>query len=190
MTPRGTKLFGTTEQSSGVRGDEAGMSLVELIIYGAITALLLSVLATLFASSLSAEAQTRDRDTATGRAQVVMSSLQSSIRNASDMRVDGNVVRAVVATGTSGWSCEAWALQGDRLLYRTSSSAIGLPDASGTGWSTLASGVSAAKSGSAFSMSGRTLGVSLTVKTGATSVPAAGKVLAQAKQSGMAKKCW
>jgi hypothetical protein len=166
------------------------MTLVELIIYGAISAVVLSLLATLFASSLSAEAQTRDRDTATGGAQVVMSSLQSSIRNASEMRVDGDVVRAVVATGASGWSCEAWALQGDRLLYRSSESAIALPDASGSGWATLVSGVSGAKNGSPFSIAGRTLNVSLAVKAGATTVPAAGHVLAQAKQSGTVKQCW
>ena len=176
--------------TKGLTSDDAGMTLVELIIYGAITALIMSVLATLFASSLSAEAQTRDRDTATGRSQVIMSSLQSSIRNASELRVDGAVVRAVVATGTSEWSCEAWALQGDRLLHRTSSSAIGMPGASGTGWSPLATGVSAAKTGSAFSISGRTLSVSLSVKAGTTIVPATGKILAQAKQGGTATKCW
>lgn len=179
-----------SHQDAKLHTDDAGMSLVELIIYGAITAVIFSLLAALFASSLSAEAQTRDRDTATGSAQVVMSSLQSSIRNASDMRVDGNVVRAVVATGASGWSCEAWALQGDRLLYRSSSTAIALPGASGSGWATLVSGVSGAKSGSTFSISGRTLNVSLSVKAGATTVPAVGEVLAQAKQSGTVKKCW
>jgi hypothetical protein len=170
--------------------DDAGMSLVELIIYGAITAVALTVLATLFASSMGAEAQTRDRDTATARSQVITASLQTSIRNASDMRVDGDVVRAVVATGTSGWSCQAWALKGDRLLYRTSSTALAMPDASGTGWSTLASGVKAAKSGASFSISGRTLNVSLSVISGATTVPATGKILAQAKQSGTVTKCW
>lgn len=170
--------------------DDDGMSLVELIIYGAVTAVLLSVLATLFASSLSAEAQTRDRDTATGRSQAVMSSLQSSIRNASDMRVDGNVLRAVVATGASGWACEAWAVAGERLLHRTSSAPISLPDASGTGWATLADGVSAARTGASFAISGRTVDVSLTVTAGASTLPAAGEILAQAKQSGTVKKCW
>lgn len=174
---------------SSLRTDESGLSLVELIVYAALTALLMSVVATLFASGLGAEAQTRERDAATGRAQLVMSSLQSSIRNASEVRVDGDVVRAVVATGTSGWSCEGWALSGDRLVHRTSTSALPLPNADAAGWSVLVDGVEPA-AGTAFSLAGRTLTVDLAVLAGESAVPATGEVLARAKQSGTAKQCW
>jgi hypothetical protein len=175
---------------NSLRTDEAGLSLVELIVYAALTALLMSVVATLFASSLGAEAQTRDRDATTGRAQLIMSSLQSSIRNASDVRVDGDVVRAVVATGTNGWSCEGWAVRGDRLVHRTSASAIALPNADASGWATLVDGVERPAAGSAFSLAGRTLTVELDVLAGDSAVPATGDVLARAKQSGTAKQCW
>lgn len=170
--------------------DDAGMTLVELIVYAAVTALLLSVVATLFASSLGAQAQTRERDAATGRAQAVMGSLQSSIRNASDIRVDGDVVRAVVATGASDWTCEGWTVRGGSLMHKTSGAAIALPNASASGWTALVDGVAPSASGPAFVLAGRTLAVSLQVSAGEAKVPAVGEVLAQAKQGGTVKKCW
>lgn len=180
----------SSARMSRLRTDDSGLSLVELIVYAALTALLMSVVATLFASGLGAEAQTRDRDAATGRAQLIMSSLQSSIRNASEVRVDGDVVRAVVATGASGWSCEGWAVSGDRLVHRSSSSALALPTSDAAGWAVLADGVEPRGTGPAFTLSGRTLSVELAVLAGDATVPASGEVLAQAKQSGTAKQCW
>ncbi len=170
--------------------DDSGLTLVELIVYAALTALLMSVVAVLFASSLGAQARTGERDAATGRAQVVMTSLQSSIRNASEIRIDGDVVRAVVATGTKDWTCEGWTVRGGRLMHAASSDALALPNASASGWTALVDGVAPSGSGPAFVLADRTLAVSLQVSAGEARVPAVGEVLAKAKQGGTVKKCW
>lgn len=95
--------------------DDAGLTLVELLITVFVGAALLSLVATIFVTTLQANAATRDRDVATGRAQAISTSLTTSVRNASAVTVTaaaggGTVVRARVATGASGWECRAWAV--------------------------------------------------------------------------------
>lgn len=95
--------------------DDAGLTLVELLISLFVGAVLLSLVATVFASSLQSNAATRDRDLATGRAQAISTSLITSIRNAravtvQDLTDGATVLRALVAKGGSAWECRAWAV--------------------------------------------------------------------------------
>lgn len=97
------------------RADDAGLTLVELLISVFVGAVLLGLVATIFASTLQANAGTRDRDLATGRVQAISTSLTTSLRNAQAVTVQatvggGTVLRALVATGTTGWECRAWAV--------------------------------------------------------------------------------
>jgi Tfp pilus assembly protein PilV len=94
---------------------DAGLSLVELLISLFVGTMLLGLVATIFASTLQANAGTRDRDLATGRVQAISTSLTTSIRNAQAATVQpltggGTVLRALVAAGASGWECRAWAV--------------------------------------------------------------------------------
>jgi Tfp pilus assembly protein PilV len=94
---------------------EAGLTLVELLITVFVSAVLLGLVATIFVTTLQANAATRDRDLATGRAQAISTSLTTSVRNASAVSVTataggGTVVRARVATGSASWECRAWAV--------------------------------------------------------------------------------
>jgi Tfp pilus assembly protein PilV len=104
-----------TEPTDARATDDAGLSLVEVLISVFVGAVLLGLVATIFASTLQANAGTRDRDLATGRVQAISTSLTTSIRNAQAVTVQtvaggGTVLRALVATGTSGWECRAWAV--------------------------------------------------------------------------------
>lgn len=171
--------------------DDSGMTLVELIMYVLISALFLGLLATLFATSLTAGQQTRNRDTATGTAQVVAESLQTSVRNAALVRVDGALLRAQVAKGGSQWECRAWALQSGELRYTTSSSAIPLA-APTTGWAVLAKGVVGTKTaGSPFLLSGvNSISIGYTVTVGEATVKITSAATAQAKAEGTVPACW
>lgn len=124
--------------------DETGMSLTEVIVYIAVSVIVLGGLATVFASALSAQANTRDRNAATGTVAVAVNSLQASIRNSSAFEISGNTLRARVAVGDgTGWECRAWALSGGTLYYRAASSAFPTPaDYEDAGWTSLAKGVS------------------------------------------------
>jgi hypothetical protein len=94
--------------------DDTGVSLVELLVAALVGGVVLAVVATVFVSTLRADAAARDRDLATGRVQAISTSLSTSLRDASDVGLEtldggGAVVRARVPDG-SGWSCRAWAV--------------------------------------------------------------------------------
>ncbi len=171
--------------------DDAGMTLVELIMYIMLSALFLGLLATLFATTLTAGQQTRNRDTATGTAQVVSESLQTSVRNAALVRVDGAQLRAVVATGASQWECRAWVLQSGELRYRASAAAIPVGTAT-TGWAVLATGVVGTKAaGSPFVLSSTdSVSIGYRVTVGEASVNITSAATAQAKSEGTIPACW
>ena len=82
-------------------GSDAGLSLVELIVYLALAVVVTLGVTTMFVSGVSANTSTTNRDLATGQAQLISTSLQTGIRNASDFTVTDNLLRARVATGAS-----------------------------------------------------------------------------------------
>lgn len=171
--------------------NDAGMTLVELIMYVLIGALFVGLLATLFATNFAAGEQTRSRDTATGKAQVVAESLQTSLRQAAAIRVDGSQLRAQVAKGGSQWECRAWTLQGGELRYKTSTAAIPIGAAT-TGWTVLATGVVGTKAaGSPFLLSSTdSVSIGYTVTVGDATVKITSAATAQAKAEGTIPACW
>lgn len=170
--------------------DDSGMTLVELILYVLLAALFLGLVATMFITSLRSGQQTRERDTATGTAQVVAESLQTSVRNAADVKVDGALLRAQVATGASQWECRAWMLQSGELRYKTSPAAI--PVDSTSGWTALATGVVGTHTGgSPFALTGAdTVAIGYSVTVGEATVEITSAATAQAKAEGAAPTCW
>lgn len=171
-------------------GDDEGVTLVELVVYIVVAAILLGLVASLFATGMRSQAETRNRDTATTTAQVAADSLHASVRNAAAFRVDGSFLRARVAIGQSGWECRAWGLTAAKqLVYRVSPTSIAID--STAGWTVLASGVTGQKSGgSPFSGSGDRLDIAFTVTVGSAAVPIADGVARQAASEGSATSCW
>jgi Tfp pilus assembly protein PilV len=102
---------------------ESGLTLVELIITVLVASVVLGVVASVFISTLQANAAARDRDLATGRAQAISTSLSTSVRNTPTLTMSGSgtIARAAVLSG-SAWTCRAWAVVD--LTTRTSSGAV------------------------------------------------------------------
>ncbi|HEY3339438.1 MAG TPA: hypothetical protein VGK18_13120 [Propionicimonas sp.] len=171
-------------------GDDAGMSLPEVIVYAAVSALLLSVLAGVFYVGSQTQAAVGGRDAATGAGQVVTNSLQTSVRNASSLLVTGTLVKARVATGALGWQCVTWALTADnKLVYRAASAAITSTDYST--WTVLATGARGLLGGgAAFSGGSTQVSYSLSFASGSVSVPVAGAAMANAYGTGSPESCW
>lgn len=170
--------------------DDSGVTLVELIMYVAISALFVGLLATLFATSLKAGEETGNRDMATGTSQVVAETLQTSVRNAAAIKVDGSLLRAQVAKGGDQWECRAWSLESGELRYKASTSAISA--GSTAGWTTLARGVTGTKTaGSPFLLTGAdSISIGYTVTVGDATVKITSAVTAQAKAEGAVLACW
>lgn len=171
-------------------GDETGISMVEVIIYSALTALVLSILGGLFYVGFKTQAATGGRDAATGAAQVVSNSLQTAVRNASSVSATGTVLKARVASGGTGWQCVTWALTADnKLVYKAAAAAITTTDYSS--WAVLATGASGRLGGgAAFTGGPGQVSYSLAFTSGGVTVPVAGTVTANSFGTGSPESCW
>ena len=176
--------------------DDAGVTLVELIIYIAVSALFLGLLALMLVNGLRAQAQTTDRDTATGQSVVVSNSILTSLRNATTFTVTtGGDVRYRAAASTISLSdTSAWTVlvDGDpggdgahpSLSRRDGNNPDGTPkftavDADGDGLT------------DAFSRSGKTLSIGLDITRGDSTVALSNAVTAQATTEGTdTLACW
>lgn len=114
MSPAPRAAAPRTTAAPTAAADDAGLSLVELLITTFVGAMVLTLVATILTTTLQATAATRDRDLATGRVQAVSTSLSTSLRNAADVDLqsasDLTVLRARIADGASSWQCRAWAI--------------------------------------------------------------------------------
>lgn len=171
-------------------GDEMGMSLVEVIIYSALTALVLSILGGLFFVGFRTQAAAGGRDAATGAAQVVSNSVQTAVRNASSIWVSDTLLKARVASGAAGWQCVTWALTADnKLVYKAAPAAITSDDYSS--WTVLAIGASGGwGGGAAFRGGSAQVSYSLAFTSGGITVPVAGAATANAYGTGSPESCW
>ena len=175
--------------------DDAGLTMVELIVYAVVSALFLGLLASMFISGLSAQQQSVARDSATGRVNVLSASLTSSIRNATDFRVTGGTrLDAVVALPDGTSACRAWAVVtgaggSKEIVYR--SSATGAVAAADSTWGTLAPGVAGTLAGGAVFAhdGGRRLRVGVTLTAGDVVVAFTEGITAQAVGEG-GLTCW
>lgn len=175
------------------RSDDAGITLVELIVYIFMSGLFVGLLAVLFTNGLTAQEQTTARDSATGSANVVSASLQSSIRNATEIAVDGGGLRvdAVVITPAGDFECRAWALDGGGALrYSAGDDSRG---ADSSGWRALTEGARGTLAGGAAFAANGTRGIDfgISVSVGDVTVSTTNGVTAQAVATGGgAPACW
>lgn len=179
-----------TRQRAGKDHDQGGISLIEVIMYSTLTAVVLSVLAGMLYAGFQTQAVTGDRNNATGAALVVSNSLQTSIRNASAVAVTNRRLMARVARGASGWQCVAWALtDNNSVVYKAAASAITSTDYST--WTVLATGASGGLTGgAAFSGSDTEVSYSFRFVSGTVTVPVAGAATATAFGPGSPESCW
>src|SRR5690606_29522975 len=120
--------------------DESGLSLIEVIIYTVVGGIVLTMLASVFINGMRVDAATRDRDVATGTAQVISSSITMSVRNATAVKVSGTELRARVATGPANAECRAWYFDGDAVRFKSYLPGGAIPAASNS-WKALGDGV-------------------------------------------------
>ncbi|NYF09622.1 hypothetical protein HDC94_000778 [Leifsonia sp. AK011] len=178
-----------TEQSESTtaRSHDAGIGLVELLIYAMLLAIVSSIAGSLLITGLTSQRDITAMGSATSRAQVVVASIEDGVRTASSVSVPtASAVgqRLVTRTGTfttagvATWECRSWLIAPTgNVYYRSAQTAIAAPNnlsaASLAGWSLLTEGVTAAPGSTApFAVSGNTLSVSIQVSAGSDGAPA------------------
>lgn len=153
---------------------EAGVSLVELLIYMLLSVVVLTIIGAILINSLRAESIVRTAANSTSTAQIASQSLNRGIHNASAIQVasplpDVSVVRtrSIDGSATGVWKCQAWAVIAGELRTTTSDTAITVPTtvADIANWLLLAEGVKAIDATPVFELASdeRSLSLSFTV---------------------------
>jgi type II secretory pathway pseudopilin PulG len=174
--------------------DDSGMSMVELIVAAAISAMLLGLLASIFGGSLIAQQQGAERNGATMQLNAATTSITESVRSSTAVRASAGGLRldakALSADGTT-WECRAWEILDGELRY---SAGVSTRSAATTDWASLALGVSGsigtgAAPKPAFEQDGKRVTVGLEITQGETTVAVQDGSVAQVVQTG-GPSCW
>lgn len=142
-----------------VRQTDAGITLVELLIYSVLMLVVLTLVGTILYRALVSQRDVRDVTDASNAAQLVSASFERGVRNASKIAYTTSAgdellaVRARVGSSTApSWACEGWFYDASALtLYTKTVPAAGAPNPAITApvstadyatWTTLARGLS------------------------------------------------
>lgn len=130
--------------------DDAGFTLVELMVYGILLVIVVGVAGGIIINTLGVSKDVRTSNEATSTGQLVATSISTAIRQASWVKVvaltNAQFVTARTTTGTAtiAWQCEAWyfdSTNGGAIYTTSSSTKITQPTGTPTGWTLLAKGV-------------------------------------------------
>ena len=144
----------TDSAPSPLTDAESGFTLIELLVYMSFAVVVLAIIGGMLISSVGIERDVRSTTEATNLGQLISRSVQSGVRNASQVSLQniGDTQFLVARTAGSAasvvWACEAWfytpAAGGSIYTKRTSpESHIAAPGGDLTSWIKLGEGVSA-----------------------------------------------
>ena len=173
---------------------DRGFTLIELVIYCSLLAVVMLVVAGITISALRAQSIVRSTGSASNGAQLVVRSVGAGIRNSSSFQAaaptgTGQLLRARVAARNGGlsWTCAAWYYSSSNgALYMTTNplAMVTAPAGVPTGWSLLAAGVSLSPGATqAFTASGTQLKVALKVAAGGAAAVVVSTTFAEYPQS-------
>jgi type II secretory pathway pseudopilin PulG len=133
---------------------EAGMTLIELLVYMVLSVVVLLIVGGFLVNSLTTSRNVRSVTQATTAAQLISTSVQSGVRNASGIKLvsesaDGSqlvVARTATRAAAVSWICQAWYFSAaDKAIYTKTAAATGalvLPASGAAGsWTLLSDGV-------------------------------------------------
>jgi hypothetical protein len=151
------------------RTGEAGMGLIELLIYSALLVTVMLAVGGMLISLLTTQRNVVNAADTASASQLVAESLQSGIRNSTAVKLDSIgasdqllLARSASSESSVSWVCLAWYYSAQTGQVRTfrSSSAIASPTAVDlAGWTLLAQGVSPTFGSGIFSLTGTRLSV-------------------------------
>ncbi|TFB75944.1 type II secretion system protein [Cryobacterium glaciale] len=145
----------TGTAASASTAPESGFTLIELLVYVSFTVVILAIIGGMLISSVGTERDVRSTTEATNLGQLISRSVQSGVRNASQVSLQNIDATQFLVARTAGsaasvvWACEAWfytpAAGGSLYTKRTSPASLIAPPAADdlTSWIKLGDGVSA-----------------------------------------------
>lgn len=165
--------------SAPITDSEAGMTLVELLVYSLLLVVILAIGGSIIISTIGSQQTVSSIGSAASQGQLVSSSVEVGIRNASAFQASaptafGQLLRSrtvdVTTAGASTWGCRAWFRTADGDFFmKTASAVIPQPttDADLATWTLISSGVDLPVGASqAFTASSNQLALALSIDTG------------------------
>ena len=125
---------------------QAGMSLVELIIYAALSALILSLVGGFLVRAVLTEQNVVSTVQGTNNAQLLTESIKNDVRNAKQIFAADKILVVNTADTRGGddfvWSCQAWYFHDDGTVY-SKATALSEPPADSdlATWTVFSTGV-------------------------------------------------
>jgi len=154
------------------RTDDAGVTLIELVVTVMLLGAVMTLVGSLFVTSLRTQTTVRNATAASREAQSISDSLANGIRNASAFRVtvpsgtDQLLVAKVAdaAAATISWRCIAWYYSATAKTLRSTQLVVPYtaPTSEPTTWTLLGTGITPRTGTTVFSVSGQTLSFAFT----------------------------
>ena len=144
----------TDDAASASTAPDSGYTLIELLVYMSFALVVLTIIGGMLISSVGTERDVRSTTEATNLGQLISRSVQSGVRNASQVslqNIDGTqflVARTAGSAASVVWSCQAWFYTptdgGSLYTKRTSPASLITVPVSGdlASWIKLGDGVS------------------------------------------------
>jgi hypothetical protein len=179
-----------TPDSAAMEKDsaEAGLSLVELVVYILLASILLVAMASILVNSWRAQEDVISVTDATNRGQVMGSAVERAMRNALDFDVDssGTVLRVRTSLGGE-LACQGFLLDDGEARMSTSSGPLLLASSS---WGDWESDVIRNGSTPFFAEVGDTVIYTFDIETDSAPVRFAGEAAARSVPTGVSSPCW
>lgn len=178
-----------TQAAKGAR-DDAGLTLIELIMYMLLASVLLGAMATILVNSWSTQRDVQTTNEATNRGQLIGQSIERAMRNAQafDVSTDGTLLRVDTRLGGSR-RCQGFWMNGGAAYMTTSASA--LPSAVTPDWpDPWQSGVVQNGSTRFFEQDGLSVTFTFDITTDSAPVRFQGEAAMRTPATGGSSPCW
>jgi Tfp pilus assembly protein PilW len=169
------------------RGDDDGVSLIELIVYILVASILLLATTAILINSWTAQRNVTAVSDATNRGQAITSTIERAMRNAVAFDVSTDGTTLLVHTSLAGdLTCQGFVLNTGESRMSLSSAALGTPST----WSIWQPGIAQRGSTPYFSETGATVAYTFDITTTAAPVRFAGQAAARSAATGVSAPCW
>ena len=162
---------------------DAGVTLIELIIYVVLVSLVLGAVAMILINSWRTQQNVLSETEATNRGQLVSSSIERAVRNGLAVQVTGNNTLKVRTSLGGERACQGFSLAGDNATMRMTSGPLG------TGWPEWQDGITAIPGLPLLEGDGTTVTYSFEIATTGAPVRFVGTVAAR-NPTGVTSPCW
>lgn len=163
---------------------EAGLSLIELIMYVLIASVVLGAVTMILINSWRTQEDVLSQTEATNQGQLVSSAIERAVRNGLAVEVSGGDTLRVHTTLSGERECQGMSLSGGAASLTMTSGALG------TGWPVWQSGIVAIPGEPLLEADGSNVSYAFQIDTSTAPVRFIGTVTARNGTGGASSPCW